>query len=303
MKDSYPSISLVRFCRLLGVTRQAFYQYFWQAQEWDTEVELVVAEVRRLRKEHPVMGVRKLYCLLQSFLIDHQIKMGRDALFDVLASHKLLVRKKRRRVLTTYSHHWLHKYPNLIKAWSPGAPGQLWVADITYLPIVSGFLYISLVTDAYSHKIMGYHIAETLEAVHTTAALKMALAQKLPTDKLIHHSDRGIQYCSSEYVRLLNDHNIDISMTENGDPLENPVAERVNGIIKNEYLKHHYINHESNYTQLLELTVIKYNQQRPHQSIGLLTPHLVHQEHLTVNRKWNKKPNLKPIVNPYQDEQ
>ncbi len=301
MKDSYPSISLVRFCRLLGVTRQAFYQYFWQAQEWDTEVALVVAAVRRLRKEHPVMGVRKLYCLLQAFFIEHQIKMGRDALFDVLASHKLLVRKKRRRVLTTDSHHWLHKYPNLIKGWSPGAPGQLWVADITYLPIVNGFLYISLVTDAYSHKIMGYHIAETLEAVHTTAALKMALAQKLTSDKLIHHSDRGIQYCSSEYVRLLNDHNIHISMTETGDPLENPVAERINGIIKNEYLKHHFINHESNYAQLLELTVVKYNQRRPHQSIGLLTPQQVHEELLTVNRKWNKKPILKTNVNPYPD--
>jgi transposase InsO family protein len=301
MKDSYPSISLVRFCRLLGVTRQSFYQYFWQAQEWSTEVELVVAYVRQLRKEHPVMGGRKLYCLLQPFLLTHQIKIGRDGLFDILASHHLLVRKKRRRISTTMSHHWYKKYPNLIKQWQPSLPNQLWVADITYLSVDNRFFYISLVTDAYSHKIMGYCIGKTLETVHTKAALQMALAQHTPSQQLIHHSDRGVQYCSTEYVQLLKDHNIQISMTQSGDPLENAVAERINGIIKNEYLKHHKDLDPSNVTQLLAETVEKYNQQRPHYSIQMLTPEVVHRRQLKVNRTWGKKHTFTKPVNPEQD--
>jgi transposase InsO family protein len=301
MKDSYPYISLVRFCRLLGVTRQAFYQYFWQAQEWSTEVELVVDHVKQLRKEHPVIGGRKLYYLLQPFLQEHQIKLGRDALFDILANHKLLVRKKRRKVSTTISHHWLKKYPNLIKEWNPALPNQLWVADITYLRIPDGFLYISLVTDAYSHKILGYHIANSLEAVHTTAALKMALSQYKPSGQLIHHSDRGIQYCSADYVQLLQQHNIQISMTETGDPLDNAIAERINGIIKNEYLKYHFINDQTSALKILETTVMKYNQKRPHQSIQMLTPQHVHEHQLQVNRKWGKNHNFATTVNTLQD--
>ncbi|MBC7850794.1 MAG: IS3 family transposase [Chitinophagaceae bacterium] len=288
MKDSYPSVSLVRLCRFLGVTRQAFYQFFWQAQEWRTEEELIVEQVKELRTHHPVMGGRKLYCLLQPFLLEHQIKLGRDALFDLLATHKLLVRKKRRTIRTTNSYHWFKKYPNLIKQWAPELPNQLWVADITYLPVTGHFLYISLITDAYSHKIMGYHVGETLEAVHTTAALKMALTAHVPSHTLIHHSDRGIQYCSAEYVQVLTENKIEISMTQSGDPLENPIAERVNGIVKNEYLKHEHITDAHTAMVLLQKTVTKYNEQRPHHSIQLLTPALVHGEKLQVNRRWGK---------------
>ena len=176
-------------------------------------------------------------------------------------------------------------------------PDQLWVADITYVPFNKGFLYLSLITDAYSHKVMGYHIADNLESVHTTNALRMALESINETNNLIHHSDRGLQYCSSEYVELLRSWNIQISMTENGDPLENPIAERINGIIKNEYLKHHTITNQTNAMQILERVVAKYNQQRPHQSINLLTPELVHQHKLLVNRKWSKQKQLSNIVN------
>lgn len=293
MKDSYPSISLVRFCRLLGITRQAYYQHFWQVEDISTEQQLVLEKIKQIRQEHPVIGGRKLYCMLQPFLLEHQIKMGRDALFDLLAVHKLLVRKKRRKVITTWSYHWLKKYPNLIKEWIPQMPGQLWVADITYVPVSNGFLYLSLITDAYSHKIMGYYIADNLEAVHTTRALQMALTHQLSkTNQPIHHSDRGIQYCSSEYVNLLETNNIRISMTENGDPLENPIAERINGIIKNEYLKYHSITNQSNAMQLLEKIVCKYNEQRPHQSINMLTPEKVHQQKLLINRKWGKQKHL-----------
>jgi putative transposase len=165
MKDSYPEVSLSRICRLLGITRQAFYQHFWYVSDVSIEQQLVLQQVKQIRTIHPAIGARKLYFLLQPFLLEHQIKVGRDALFDLLATNKLLVRKRKRRVNTTQSHHWLKKYPNLTKTWHPQKPNELWVADITYVPITSGFLYLSLLTDAYSHKIMGYNIANNLEAV------------------------------------------------------------------------------------------------------------------------------------------
>lgn len=298
MKDSYPQISLTRFCRLFGITRQALYQHFWNQSDLGVEQELVLQQVKEIRKLHPIIGGRKLYCLLQPFLLEHQIKMGRDALFDLLSANKLLVRKRRRRISTTQSHHWLKKYSNLIKEWNPQKPGELWVADITYVLIDNGFLYLSLITDAYSHKIMGYYIADTLEAVHTTKALQMALQNcAVIPYQLIHHSDRGIQYCSTEYVKLLNEYNIRISMTENGDPLENPIAERINGIIKDEYLKHYTITNQSEAMRLLEVIVCLYNQKRPHQSINMLTPQVVHEQELLVNRKWSKQKQLANIVN------
>lgn len=300
MKDSYPQISLSRFCRLLGITRQAFYQHFWLSSDLHTGQHLVLQQVSMIRRLHPVIGGRKLYCLLQPFLLEHQIKIGRDALFDLLSANKLLIKKRRRRVNTTYSHHWLRKYPNLTKEWQPCKPLQLWVADITYVPVPNGFLYLSLITDAYSHKIVGYNIADNLGAINTLNALQMALTNNLLTGPLIHHSDRGIQYCTAEYTNLLSKYDIQISMSENGDPLENAVAERINGIIKNEYLLHHPITDPGNAMAALVASVNKYNQQRPHQSIAMLTPEVVHQLQLPVNRKWSKR-QMPNIVNQQQD--
>ena len=181
--------------------------------------------------------------MLQPFLLEHRIKIGRDKLFDLLAVYKLLVRKRRRKISTTQSYHRFHKYPNLIREMKITGINQLWASDITYYKLTKKFVYLSFVTDAYSHKIIGYHIAESLETIHSLKALQMAIdGSDLPTqNKIIHHSDRGIQYCSQEYVNLLENNHILISMTENGDPLENPIAERVNGIIKDEYLnQYHY---------------------------------------------------------------
>jgi transposase InsO family protein len=302
MKDSYPGISLSRICRLLGITRQAYYQHFWYVSDVSIEQQLVLQQVKEIRTIHPAIGGRKLYFLLQPFLLDHQIKIGRDALFDLLVINKLLVRKRKRRVNTTQSHHWLKKYSNLIKTWYPQKPNELWVADITYVPITNGFLYLSLITDAYSHKIMGYNIANNLEAIHTVKALQMALKNKTTTvNQLIHHSDRGIQYCCAEYISLLKNDNIQISMTENGDPLENPIAERVNGIIKQEYLSHYPIYNQYQATELLDTIIKTYNQKRPHQSINMLTPEVVHQKQLSVNKRWGKKNQIATIVNSYQD--
>lgn len=298
MKDSYPQISLTRFCRLFGITRQAFYQHFWNLTDITIEQELVLVQVREIRKRHPVIGCRKLYCLLQPFLLAHQIKMGRDALFNLLSDNKLLVKKRRWTVHTTQSQHWLKKYPNLIMQWQPQKPVELWVADITYVPIENGFLYLNLLTDAYSHKIVGHCIATTLEAINTTKALQMALQNHaVAPHQLIHHSDRGLQYCSSEYVTELKKHNIKISMTQSGDPLENAVAERINGIIKEEYLNHFKITNHKQATELLSVVVDRYNKERPHQSINMLTPEIVHEKQILVNRRWSKQRQLSNIVN------
>jgi len=220
-------------------------------------------------------------------MLEHQIKMGRDALFNVLASNNLLVKRRKRRVFTTQSFHWLRKYPNQIKGYKPLKPNQLWVSDITYWKIASGHLYISLVTDAYSRKIVGYHVANTLDSIETIQALIMAIdANKEYLENLIHHSDRGIQYCAFGYVSLLEKYKIRISMTENGDPLENPIAERVNGIIKNEYLDCYQVNTLHVAKQVLDKVIEVYNNERPHMSIGNLTPQQVHHGSIASEKLW-----------------
>ena len=288
MKDSYPSISLVRFCRLLGVTRQALYQHGWRCEELNIEAELIMQQVIEIRKRHPVIGTRKLYVMLQPFLLEHQIKVGRDKLFDLLAAYKLLVRKRRRRISTTQSYHRFHKYSNLIREMAIIRINQLWVSDITYYKLMNKFVYLSLVTDAYSHKIIGYHIAESLETIHSLKALQMAInGIDLSTqNKVIHHSDRGIQYCSQEYVNLLENNHILISMTENGDPLENPIAERVNGIIKDEYLNRYHFSTLKQLEEKLCQVVSFYNNERPHSSCSMFTPNKVYEQNLPIKRKW-----------------
>jgi transposase InsO family protein len=240
MKSNYPKIGLGKFCRLLGVTRQAYYQHFWYQEQIVFEDELIVSEVLKIRKNHRHIGGRKLYELLQPFLLENQIKMGRDRLFDVLSANYLLVRRKKKQTITTNSFHRFKKYPNLIRNFVPTAPNQLWVSDITYWRIKKDFVYISFITDAYSRKIVGYHLGDSLQTSETIQSLEMAISSLSEENKkslqLIHHSDRGTQYCSNEYVKLLENNSIGISMTENGDPLENAIAERVNGIIKEEYL-------------------------------------------------------------------
>ena len=283
------------------MTRQSYYQHYWQEETTSFESELIIREVIRIRQTHRRMGGRKLYELLEPFMLEHQIKMGRDALFNVLATHNLLVKRRKRRVYTTQSFHWLRKYPNHIRNFIPRAPNQLWVSDITYWKVEAGYLYISLITDAYSRKIVGYQVAETLESVETLHALKMALDDnKGSIDQLIHHSDRGIQYCSGVYVSLLKKHGIIISMTENGDPLENAIAERVNGIIKNEYPDGYEVNTLHVAKQLLDRVIEVYNNERPHMSLGNLTPNQVHENpSINVENIWKKR----RTVNLIQDYQ
>ncbi len=304
MKDSYPHIGIVRLCRSFGATRQAYYQHFWRAETCSVEHDLVLSRIAAIRKDHRRLGTRKLMDKLQPFLLEHAIKMGRDALFDLLADHGLLVKRLRKYVHTTRSNHWMRKWPNLIRELKLTAPGQLWVSDITYFKTARhGHVYISLITEAYSHRIMGYCLATDLEAVNNVEALRMAIAYVGKAPKgLIHHSDRGSQYCSHEYVQLLHANGIGISMTENGDPLENAVAERINGILKQEYLDVRTIDTVDQAKAALARAVLLYNSDRPHASISNCTPDVVHHTNPTVKRLWkNYYPKRSP-ANPVQND-
>jgi transposase InsO family protein len=306
MKNKFSHIGLARLCGWFGITRQAYYQNGWKGIDISIEEDLLLAEVSAIRENHKRMGTRKLYDKLQPFMLEHQIKMGRDALFDLLSSNYMLVRKRKRRIQTTQSQHWLRKYTNLIHGFTPTAPNQLWVSDITYWKINGDHVYISFITDAFSRKVVGFHVAQSLEAVETTQALRMALSGlfKRPEShpNLIHHSDRGVQYCSHEYVKLLQEFHIQISMTENGDPLENAVAERLNGIIKDEYLNDSNVKSIEDAKVVLAHAVNLYNEDRPHMSIGNHYPSQVHKQSLKTDRLWKNyyKKNL-IIVNQSQD--
>lgn len=278
MKDCNPGVGLSRICGWFGVSRQAYYQHQRDTIDRGIEQEIVLKLVKRIRKDHPQIGTRKLHHMLQDYLSSHHIKMGRDALFDLLSSEQLLIRKRKRRVYTTQSRHWYKKYPDLIQDLYLTAPNQLWVSDITYVGFRKGYLYLSLVTDAFSRMVVGYQIAENMEAINTVNALQMALRnQKGSLKGLIHHSDRGIQYCSYGYIDLLVKNGIEISMTESGDPRDNALAERMNGIIKEEYLSNHRIENLEHARSILRRSIRLYNQKRPHLSINMKTPYEIHQ--------------------------
>jgi putative transposase len=251
---------------------------------------LVLEKVQQLRQTNPRMGARKLYILLTDFMLEHQIKMGRDALFDLLASHYMLVRRKRRRIQTTQSGHWFKRYPNLIADLHTDRINQLWVADITYIKTNQGFLYLNLITDACSRKILGYDLANNLDTINTVNALRMAiqatLHQNIPLQDLIHHSDQGFQYCSAEYVNLLKEHSIQISMSDRGHPLQNAIAERINGILKHEYLFPYGLKDRQMVVSSLPAIIDVYNNERPHMSNNMLTPAVTHQLGVPMARSW-----------------
>ena len=277
MKVDYRHIALSRLCRLLGITRQSYYQYFQYQQVKLISHQTVLKQVLAIRDQHPCVGGRKLFKMIQSVKQEHRIKLGRDGLFDLLRANHLLVKRRKSRHYTTNSLHPFYKYPNLIKEYIPQTVNQLWVSDITYWKTNRGYVYLSLVTDAYSRKIVGYHVAKNLEAAETIKALKMAI-ESLPNSpsNLIHHSDRGQQYCSNEYVRLLKDNNIKISMTNNGDPYENALAERMNGIVKGEYLYHYTIDRLKQAKMVIDSVVKLYNEERLHSRCGYQTPQSLH---------------------------
>jgi transposase InsO family protein len=271
---------------LLGYSRQSYYQGIKYIQKKAYESELIINEVLRHRKLQNRIGTRKLLGEMQKFLTAHHFQIGRDALFDLLAEHGLLVTKRKRRgCITTLSKHRYKKYPNIIRDFIPIAPNQLWVSDITYIHLFNGFAYLSLITDAYSRKIVGFYLSKDLSAKGPLNALKMALAANPNRIGLIHHSDRGVQYCCDAYIKILKDEKIKISMTENGDPLENAIAERVNGILKGELLEEIFSSYEIA-QRAIAIACSTYNHLRPHGSINNLKPAEAHQKTGLIKKLW-----------------
>ena len=271
---------------MFGKSRQAYYQRKKYIFKQEVKSEILLQLIARERKYMPRLGGRKLLKRIHSKLPE-ELQIGRDALFNFLREENLLVRRRKYKARTTYSNHWLHKYPNLIQAFTAQKANELWVSDITYIPTEEGFAYLSLLTDAYSRKILGWNVASTLEAIHSVKALKMALKQ-LPskTENVYHHSDRGVQYCSDEYVKNLNKRNFQISMTESSDPRDNAIAERVNGIIKDEWVNQmHFTTKDEARIKMNEIIRI-YNSMRPHSSVDMLTPETAHNQTGELKKHW-----------------
>lgn len=230
-----------------------------------------------LRRFMPRLGTRKLYHLIKPALCEQGIKLGRDGLFDYLREADLLVKPKRSYTKTTFSKHWMRKHPNLLQDVCADRPEKVFVSDITYVESDEGVHYLSLVTDAYTRKIMGYEVSREMKAGDIVKALKMAIGARQTSHPLIHHSDRGLQYCSSEYQRVLSTNDIRPSMTDGYDCYQNALAERVNGILKQEFLL--YRSKSFNELKVLvEQSVTIYNRLRPHLSLGMKTPQEVHEK-------------------------
>ena len=258
---------------------------------------IILKLVKEIRQDLPRAGVPKLHFMLQDKLAAHGIKMGRDALYQLLGEHGYLLRYRRRKPYTTDSNHPYKKYPNLIRSIKYLThPGQLWVSDITYIRLLNGFCYLSIVTDAYSHKIIGYCLHPTLHSDGPINALLTAAKSKRQ-HTLIHHSDRGSQYCCNEYVNILNHYEIKISMTEKGDPYENAIAERVNGILKGEFLLDTTFASFADAEQAAKNAVEKYNHIRPHESCDNLTPVQAHDHNGFLRKRWKTKAENELLIN------
>lgn len=250
------------------------------------ESDIILMMARHVRKNFPRMGANKLRIYLAPKFEQAGLHIGRDAFLNLLADNHMLVKRSRNRRKTTFSHHRFYKYPNLIRDYTPTAPNQLWVSDITYIEVGYGFIYLSLITDAFSRKIVGWNLSRDLSSKNALKALWMTLTTSPKDVSLIHHSDRGIQYCSNAYVKELEKHNILISMTQTGDPLENAIAERINGILKTEWIDSKYLKTWEEAQSYVKHVIDLYNNERPHQSISYLTPEEVHRTGVLTERKW-----------------
>ena len=233
---------------------------------------MIKNHIQKIRNRQPKVGGKKLY----RHLNEEGISVGRDRLFDLLRYWGLLIPKKKKYHQTTNSKHHFRKYSNLIKEQSPKKPHEVYVSDITYIKTLEGFWYLYLITDMYSRKIVGYAFKNNLTADGALEALKMALKQWPAQTKLIHHSDRGLQYCCHDYVDMLTDDSVQISMTEDNHVYENALAERVNGILKDEFLLDHTIESSALAKRLVFEAIEIYNNERLHMSLGYLTPNHVH---------------------------
>jgi putative transposase len=262
---------------LSGVNRQVYYRRIKRKRIKQIKATEVISMVQNIRKQMPRIGTRKLYHML--FLSLESMKIGRDKFFAILKANHLLIQPKRSYHVTTNSHHRFRKHENLMLNIEIHQPNQVWVSDITYIGKRDNPCYLSLVTDAYSKQIMGYYIANNLNTESSIMALKMAIKQLEKLHQpLIHHSDRGFQYCADDYQNILKKNNIQCSMTQNADPYENAVAERINGILKQEFMIDKYLLDLKTMRMIVKESIDIYNNQRPHYSNYMLTPVKMHQQ-------------------------
>lgn len=295
MKSYYKDTGLGVLCGLLGKTRQAYYDRSRRIEQQLFDAAILVDLVKKERKIAKRVGGKRLYDILKPVIISHGIKIGRDQFFAVLRCNDLLVKRKRKRKKTTFSRHRLRKYPNISKDIVVDRAEQLWVSDITYIRVGDGFCYLILITDAYSRKVVGYHFSKTMEAKFCVQALDQAINGRMFTNRpLMHHSDRGLQYCSLDYTKLLKDNKIAISMTENGDPLENALAERMNGIFKDNFDLARTFSSFEEAQEFIDLAIDYYNNRLPHSSVDKLTPAKAHLRTGALKKHW--KPAKKPSV-------
>jgi putative transposase len=269
----------------LDYSPQAYHQQQKRELKKQVNEDLIVQQIHLIRHQQPRCGGRKLFVMLLPFFIQQNISIGRDAFFVILAKNNLLIRKTKRSVHTTNSKHHFRRFPNLAKDFEPMKAHELWVSDITYIPLKNRFAYLFLITDAYSRKIVGFHVSDDMKVSSAVVALKKALYQKPIETIVMHHSDRGIQYCSTEYVNLLQQNHALISMTQNGDPYENALAERINGILKTELISAYYDTIEQAALHISRCIII-YNHKRRHSSLNYQTPHEVHQQKGPQIKRW-----------------
>jgi putative transposase len=269
-------------CRVFEVSRQSLYQAENRLIRRRSHLSPVKELVMGVRLKMPRLGTRKLYYLLKDEFKALGIKIGRDGLFSYLRSRDLLVKRKKNYTRTTYSNHWFRKHPNLLLDGKAERPEEVFISDITYIKSRERTHYLSLVTDAFSRKIMGYHLSDDLSAESVVEALKMAVRNRIGAQPLIHHSDRGLQYASAVYQNELRRHGITPSMTDGYDCYQNALAERVNGILKQEFLTDK-CNTGAQLQLLIKQSIDTYNRKRPHLSLAMKTPDDIHQKVCAAN--------------------
>lgn len=273
-----PGVNVSRACLKLGMTRQNYYARRKQRERRQVDGELVAQLVRRERQQQPRLGGRKLHYRLKGELAKAGVEMGRDRFFEELRQRDLLLEPVRAEYpRTTQSYHNLPVFENRLKEMEVKGPHEAWVSDLTYLRTREGFLFLALITDRYSRKVVGAHVGDTLEAVGCVVALEAAVAQLPAGAKPIHHSDQGSQYCCHEYVRRLEAYGIGISMTQRNHCAENALAERMNGIFKQEYGLGTEFATKADARRAVPQSIWLYNTQRPHTALGYRTPEEVHQ--------------------------
>jgi transposase InsO family protein len=281
-------------CTLFGIDRQVYYRRTKRRIIKQDKATLVVQMVLKIRTQMPRIGTKKLYYLLNQDL--KKLKIGRDKFIDILRANHLLITPKRSYHVTTNSHHRFRKYKNQLLDLQITKPEQVWVSDITYIGKREKPRYLSLITDAYSKKIVGYNVSDNLNTESSLIALKRAIKERKNKETpLIHHSDRGLQYCSNEYQNELSKHKINPSMTQNSDPYENAVAERINGILKQEFNIDKYNHDLPIMQQIIRETVEIYNEKRPHLSNHMLTPNQMHQQNNLKMKTYKTKNSIKNV--------